>query len=284
MTTIRQYFTDITNLLRPSLGAEAADTARIIFEDIAGYDRNYIFANGDRDILDFTQKKIKDVADKVIAGEPVQYAVGKARFMGMDFLVTPSVLIPRPETEGLVDLITDDFQGCSDLSVLDLCTGSGCIAIALARALPFADVEAVDISKDALDVAKRNAQALIVSVDFEQADVLKLSPAPHTYDIIVSNPPYIAEKEKAQMDARVLDYEPSLALFVPDDNPLLFYKAIGRYAFSSLKPGGKLYFEINPLFAEDLKKMLVAEGFDNVELLRDYCGKLRFARASKAAS
>ena len=188
--------------------------------------------NGDREMLPFTAEKIDRVADRVAAGEPVQYAVGKARFMGNDYRVTPAVLIPRPETAGLVDMICKEYDGRSDLRVLDIGTGSGCIAISLARALPFSSVTAFDISAEALAVARDNARSLGVSVDFRQTDILKAEPGgdSRSFDIVVSNPPYICRSEAADMDARVLDHEPAQALFVPDDGPLLFYTAIGRYA------------------------------------------------------
>lgn len=284
MTTAGDYFRATVARLRPVLDSEAEDAARIIFEDVAGYDRKYIFMNGDREILDFVQRNISAAVDKVLAGEPVQYAVGRARFMGMDFKVSPAVLVPRPETEGLVDLITDDWGGRSDLSVLDLCTGSGCIAVALSRALPFSDVEAVDISADALAVARENAAALGARVRFVRADVLDLRPEEDgKFDIVVSNPPYVCESEKKDMDARVLDYEPHLALFVPDSNPLEFYRPIAEYASQALKKGGMLYFEINPLFASDIASMLNNTGFADVQIFRDYRGKQRFARAAKTA-
>lgn len=284
MTTAGDYFRATVARLRPAMGAEAEDAARIIFEDVAGYDRKYIFMNGDREILDFVQRHISAAVDKVLAGEPVQYAVGRARFMGMDFKVSPAVLVPRPETEGLVDMIADDWSGRSDLAVLDLCTGSGCIAVALARALPFAQVEAVDVSADALAIARANAEALGAKVRFVQADVLTLGPERAAeYDIIVSNPPYVCESEKKDMDARVLDYEPHIALFVPDSDPLRFYRPIAASASVALKPGGMLYFEINPMFAADIEATLSAAGFTDVRVSRDFRGKQRFARATKPA-
>lgn len=279
--TIREFFRHVTDVLRPSLGTEADAAARIIFEDVANYSRTFIFANGDREISDFMQGRIMAVVEKVVGGMPVQYAVGKAQFMGMDFTVTPSVLIPRPETAGLVDLITDDFAGRSGLSVLDVCTGTGCIAVALARALPFSNVTATDISTEALDIATANAKALKTKVTFEKADALTMKPREASYDIIVSNPPYICESERAEMDSRVLDYEPSLALFVPDSDPLRFYNSIAAFARKSLSPGGKLYFEINPLHADALGRMLRGLGFENCDLLRDYRGAVRYARATQ---
>lgn len=282
MTTAGDYFRATVARLRPVLDTEAEDAARIIFEDVAGYDRKYIFMNGDREILDFVQRNISVAVDKVLAGEPVQYAVGRARFMGMDFKVSPAVLVPRPETEGLVDLIADDWNGRTDLSVLDLCTGSGCIAVALARTLPFSDVEAVDVSADALAVARENATALGARVRFVRADVLGIRPERAAgFDIIVSNPPYVCESEKKDMDARVLDYEPHIALFVPDNDPLEFYRPIAEYASQALKKDGMLYFEINPLFASDVAVLLKNTGFADVQIFRDYRAKQRFVRATK---
>ncbi len=283
MTSIRDSFRLTVQRLSPTLGHEAVDAARIIFEDVAGYDRNYIFANGDREMLDFTQARVDSVVEKVLSGAPVQYAVGSARFMGMNFLVTPAVLIPRPETAGLVDMLVDCLAHRSDLDVLDICTGSGCIAIALARALAFARVEAVDVSVDALEVAKKNAFDLHARVRFRQTDALTMpKPCSPCYDVIISNPPYVCEEEKAMMDSRVLDYEPHLALFVSDDEPLSFYDAIASYATAALRPGGMLYFEINPRFATQLAAMLRTCGFENVGIYRDFRGAERFAVATKS--
>jgi release factor glutamine methyltransferase len=214
---------------------------------------------------------------RVVSGEPLQYVLGTAFFMGMELRVTPATLIPRPETSQLVDRIVDDMSSRADLRVLDIGTGSGCIAIALARALKFADVNAVDISDEALAVAAENAATLRTDVHFSHADALNMPPMPNAYDVIVSNPPYIAEHERTDMDARVYDYEPATALFVPDADPLMFYRAIARFAAQSLRPSGKLYFEINPLFVNQLREMLTDTGFADVDIVRDFRGNLRFA-------
>lgn len=280
--TVADFFKTVKSQLASVFGSEgeADSAARILFEDLAGYDRKYLFMNGDREISEYMQERINAAVAKVKGGEPVQYAVGHARFMGNDFMVSPAVLIPRPETAGLVDAIVDDFGSRRDLDVLDIGTGSGCIAISLAKALPFSNVTGFDISADALAVAKENAQCLGVKVDFEQCDILGTEPpASHCYDIIVSNPPYVCASEKADMDARVLDYEPATALFVPDDDPLLFYRAIARYARAALRPGGALYFEINSRFPEQMRKLLTDEGFADVSVSRDYRGLYRYARA-----
>ncbi len=281
--TADAFFKEVSARLTLVLGPrEGTAAARIVFEDVAGYDRKRLFVDGDREITEYMQGKINAVADAVCGGVPVQYAVGKARFMGLDFKVSPVVLIPRPETEGLVDLIIDGAGGRRDLQVLDIGTGSGCIAVSLARALPFASVRAFDVSRQTLDIARDNARTLGVGVDFVLCDILKASPPERPrYDIIVSNPPYVTESEAADMDARVRDFEPSLALFVPDGDPMLFYRAIARYAGKALVPGGRLYFEINRQFPAQIRDLLVNEGFTEVNALRDYLGNYRYCIAEK---
>lgn len=280
-TSIRQYFRSTVEALRPACGSEAEATARIIFEDAAGYDRNFIFANGDRELSDFKRRHIDAVVGKVLAGEPVQYAVGRARFMGMDLEVDSSTLIPRPETEQLVDMVTDRLGRRADLRGLDAGTGSGCIAIALARALPFCRMTAIDISEPTLAVAQANARRLGCTIDFRRCDILKMpSEARPVYDFIVSNPPYVCRSEAADMDARVLDYEPAAALFVPDSDPLLFYRALARYGLSALRPGGSIFFETNSRFADDVARLLSDEGYADAATARDYLGAPRFAVAT----
>ena len=209
--------------------------------------------------------------------EPLQYVIGSARFHGHKFKVTPVTLIPRPETEQLVDLIIDE-NPAADLRVLDMGTGSGCIAISLARALKFPQVDALDISRDALAIARENAQALKVKVRFFESDMLLPQPDAR-YDIIVSNPPYICWSEREAMERNVIDYEPGHALFVPDNDPLLFYKAIVPYAARSLERGGHLYLEINQRFGDEVRRLLMDNGFDEVRILEDSYGKVRFAAA-----
>lgn len=280
MTSAAEYFKTIEARLARALRsqAEGEAAARIIFEDVAGYDRRYLFMNGEREITPYMQGKIDAVTAKVEAGEPVQYAVGRAQFMGNDYKVDGAVLIPRPETAALVDMITDDCRGRSDLRMLDIGTGSGCIAISLALALPFSRVEAVDVSPAALDVARANAAALHAAVDFSLCDILKAkAPQEPHYDVVVSNPPYVCESERDDMDSRVLDYEPATALFVPDSDPLLFYRVIAAYAVKALKPGGGLYLEINSRFPEQMRDLLQDSGFTDVDIRRDYRGAYRYA-------
>lgn len=218
------------------------------------------------------------MVSRVCAGEPLQYVTGHAWFHGLDIHVTPDVLIPRPETSQLVDIIADAAAGASDLRVLDIGTGSGCIAIALALTLPFSQVTGLDISRPALAVARDNAARLHARVDFVEGDALSLSDTDSDkYDIIVSNPPYVLDSERSAMDPRVSHEEPSSALFVPDSDPLRFYKPIARYAAHALASGGRLYFEINPLCTNDIRTMLTDLGFADVDILRDYKGNYRFA-------
>ena len=214
-------------------------------------------------------------------GEPVQYVLGRAEFCGRWFSVRPGVLIPRPETEELCAWITADSKASASPKVLDIGTGSGCIAITLQLDMPESKVTAWDISADALDVARENAQQLGANVNFVKLDALNAKPEGE-WDVIVSNPPYICEKEKKDMAVNVLEHEPHTALFVPDADPLLFYRAITRLAVQTLNKGGRLYFEINPIYADDTCRMMRAEGMTAVELRSDMYGKQRMAKGVKA--
>lgn len=276
--TLAQLNARIVGSLEGSLGlAEARATARLLLEDDLGVTPVKLALNGDRVLEPETEARFDRYISAIRNGMPPQYALGKARFMGMTLHVSPATLIPRPETAELVDIIVDRHASQPDLRVADLGTGSGCIAIALARALPFSQVTAVDASADALAVARHNASDLKAKVSFLEADILAGLPLPsEKYDIIVSNPPYVAMGERSEMDRRVKDYEPSSALFVPDDDPLRFYAAIATWAGKALKSDGSMYFEINPLFASRLAEMFQSKGFD-CSLQLDSFGKTRFA-------
>ena len=251
---------------------------RIICEDVFNYDQVDVALRQDSELPEFAPRRVADIVARLQRHEPLQYIVGTARFHGHRFKVTPATLIPRPETEQLVDLIIDENPG-SDLRVLDMGTGSGCIALSLARALKFARVDALDISRDALAVARENAAALkCAGVRFFESDMLSPQPAAR-YDIIVSNPPYICWSEREAMERNVKDYEPGQALFVPDNDPLLFYKAIAPYAAQSLERGGRLYLEINQRFGNEVKRLLEDSGLDEVRIIEDTYGKTRFAAA-----
>ena len=280
MTLESLYRNTLAPLTRALGESEGKATARLVIEDVAGFPYMKVFISPRLEIEPETAMRVCRAVKRIVAGEPPQYVAGRARFMGMDLAVSPATLIPRPETAGLVDIITDDMRGRSDLRVLDAGTGSGCIAIALARALPFARVDAIDISAEAVEVATANARSLHAAVDIRRADMLALTPpdAPH-YDIIVSNPPYIAESEADTVDGRVAAHEPHAALFVPDDDPLRFYHALSRYGRSALRPGGRLYFEINPNYADRLAADLAADGYRGIDIMRDAYGRRRYARA-----
>ena len=269
-------------------------------------------------------KKLEEIVCRLQKGEPVQYVLGQADFAGRTFHVEPGVLIPRPETAELCQWIEEDMAGKSTVSsedfsedspqatddarqILDICTGSGCIAITLGLNIPNSEVTGWDISEDALRIAQGNVEMLKArNVRIEYQDALALrkaaetdnekmkvnadkevvkskgeakTPSTQKWDMIVSNPPYICEKEKADMEKNVLEHEPSIALFVPDENPLKFYRAIAEYASSALKPGGALYFEINPIYENETRKMLEELGFKDIETKEDAFGKKRMMKA-----
>lgn len=262
--------------LTPLYGkGETEAMIRIIFHYLKGWNTVDLLINEDRPLSPYIQEKINDIEKRLLAYEPIQYITGQAYFYGMDFHVAPGVLVPRPETEGLVDLIVKENKE-PDLRVLDVGTGSGCIAIALARNLPFPDITALDISEKALTIAKENAVNLKArNIHFIHADIFKWNPDPESFDIIVSNPPYIDESERVDMEANVLGYEPETALFVSDDDPLSYYRRIGEISLSALSSSGKLYFEINPRHSNDLKAMLKDMGFKDIELHTDIHGRDR---------
>ncbi len=244
-----------------------------------------------------SEEELKAMLNRLLKGEPVQYVTGVAEFGGRRFHVEPGVLIPRPETAELCQWIVSSLHTPhSLLHILDIGTGSGCIACTLAAELPESKVTAWDISDEALRIAQQNAQNIGVNIFFEKVDILSISRAtapprhnttetlltPHSskYNIIVSNPPYICNKEREGMEQNVLDHEPSLALFVPDEDPLLFYRAITHFAKTALQDGGNLYFEINPLYAQPLEQLMQDEGFSDIRFRYDSFGKQRFARGT----
>ena len=224
---------------------------------------------------------------RLLNGEPVQYVIGKAVFGGRIFRVTPDVLIPRPETYELCQWLEEEERGKRkeerDFSILDIGTGSGCIAITLALDMPQAKVEAWDISVDALTVARENAQELQANVKFEQVDVLSSLPAQGGlgWVSIISNPPYICQKEAAEMEQHVLDHEPHQALFVPDEDPLLFFRTIARLGQKALHKDGRLYFEINPAYHQELTEMLNEMDYSEIETHKDQFGRNRMIKAKR---
>ncbi len=281
MTTLRQLSDSVRSRLAPMYGdGEARWLFRIIMEHVKGWDQTELAVRSDKEVTDFTISRVDEAVKRLLDGEPIQYIFGDTYWYGMTLKVTPDVLIPRPETEELVDLIVRQNSG-ENLRVLDVCTGSGCIAVALAKTLKFPTVTAIDISEAALAIARENAAVQKVKVDFRKADALTLRMPDETFDIIVSNPPYVMESEKGGMDRNVLEHEPGLALFVSDDDPLKFYKAIARMACTALADNGTLYFELNPLTADELKAWMTADGWSDVQLLPDIHSKIRFMIAKK---
>ena len=268
--TLKEKVKEIRGSLSPLYGeGEAKAMTRLIFHSLKGWNATDMIIHEGDEISGYISGKIDEIIKRLENHEPIQYILGEAYFYGMDLKVDRSVLIPRPETEELVDMIVKEWRGRQDLRVLDIGTGSGAIAIALSRNLPFSKVEAIDISKEALSVAEGNARKMKARIAFRNEDVFVFSPDPDSFDIIVSNPPYIDESEKAAMDRNVLDYEPHTALFVPDDNPLIFYSRIATIASASLVKGGMIYLEINPRHCEEMKALLANEGFTDIEAVKD---------------
>ena len=261
---------------------EAANLSRIVCCEMLGQTTIDYYLGKDIILSSKEMQKLNGILARLLNFEPIQYIQGTARFLERSYHVAPGVLIPRPETEELVELIVHDYAKKS-IDILDVGTGSGCIAITLRRLLKKAQVSALDISPEALKIAKRNAGINRVQLTFYEKDILQPSKTADSiedeFDVIVSNPPYVMEKEKAEMEKNVLDYEPSLALFVPDDNPLLFYNNIARFAEQKLKKKGYLYFEINAQMGEAVVNMLRMMEFKNVELIQDLSGKDRFVKA-----
>ncbi len=255
---------------------------RVVMEEVMHYTPVDVALREDVVLPAFFDARLDDVMRRLQRCEPLQYILGVAQFHGHTFKVTPATLIPRPETEQLVDRIIDDSGNREDLRVLDLGTGSGCIAISLARALKFAQVTAVDISHEALEVARENAAALHTQVRWLEADMTEMPPMPGgSMDIVVSNPPYIAMSERASMERNVLDYEPGEALFVPDDDPLRYYRAIAALASQVLTDGGKLYLEISQYRGKAVADLLQHAGFADVEVAKDSFGNDRFVIARR---
>jgi release factor glutamine methyltransferase len=214
--------------------------------------------------------------------EPIQHLIGTTEFCGLEFQVSPAVLIPRPETEELIRLIVRDYAETTDqLNIIDIGTGSGCIAVTLARFLPQASVVAWDLSPEALEVAQLNARTLLAEVEFEQHDILNVGEENRRFECVVSNPPYVTLSEAEQMETNVLRYEPHLALFVEDKDPLLFYKAVADFGQQHLNTEGACYVEINERFGPQTQQVFEERGYHNVQIFKDIHGKERFVKAVK---
>ena len=249
----------------------------LILKDVCNLSFTDIIVCKFNELSDKEKQKIVSIVKRLKKKEPLQYILGKTEFYGLDFKVTPAVLIPRPETEELVEWILSDIKKINP-HVLDIGTGSGCIAIAIAKHLQYATVEGWDISEEALEIAKENGKVNGVSIRFLNVDVLKEQSFEKQYDIIVSNPPYIKESEKEIMEENVLSFEPHEALFVPNEEPLIFYNRIADIAKKHLTDGGMLYFEINQAKGDEVAQLLKEKGFIDIELKKDISGNNRIVR------
>lgn len=261
---------------------EASAIAKAILTDVFQLSTTDLYASKDMNFSTNQAEKLEVIITRLRANEPLQYILGNCYFCGLNFHVEPGVLIPRPETAELVEwIISDRKSSDSPIRILDIGTGSGCISISLAKNLPQSEVYAWDISEDAIRIASDNANRLDANVRFRQTDVLGQVPTDTMMNVIVSNPPYITEAERTDMDANVTDWEPDTALFVPDNTPLLFYERIAEIGKQILTPDGTIYFEINQRFGTETVDMLRKKGYRNVELRKDLSGNDRMIKAER---
>ena len=288
----RHYASELENIYDSD---EANALIMILLEHYFNIDRIKIAMEPDLRLSESEMLTLHFAVKELLKNKPVQYVIGETEFCGMRFFVDENVLIPRPETEELVKAIARRDKAClvrtgydveTDCrpSIIDIGTGSGCIAISIAKLLKNSVVTAVDVFEKALEVAKKNAEANDVDVQFVLDDILNPQNQElidNQFDIIVSNPPYVCESEKSEMRANVLDFEPSSALFVSDNDPLIFYRKILEFAQKSLKPNGEVWFEINEKLGAEMKNLCLEKGFEKVEIIKDFRGKDRILRATK---
>lgn len=249
----------------------------LLLETLTGKNRAQLLSNKNIELSDTKQHEFETILLRLKKSEPIQYILGSTEFYECSFSIDKNVLIPRPETAELVHWIVKDETSCS--SLLDIGTGSGCIAVACAKQLPACSVSALDVSEAALKVAAENAKRNNVEVEYLNADILQQPVYNRKWDVIVSNPPYVCHSEKSAMEQNVLAYEPHLALFVPDENPLLFYRAIAHFAKQHLSSGGRLYFEINRTYGNAVREMLETLEFSEVTVRQDIFGNDRIIKA-----
>ena len=299
MKTYQQFWQSLTPLYD---AGEAQAIVRTVLDVEYGMSLTDIICGKVNELSSDEERNLEEIITRLQNGEPVQYVLGEADFAGRTFHVEPGVLIPRPETAELCQWIEEEVSSLDaddPKQILDICTGSGCIAITLGLTIPNSEVTGWDISEDALRIAQGNVEmlkagnvrieyqdALMLPKAAEAAEAAEISEAAESslskgWNIIVSNPPYICEKEKADMEKNVLEHEPSIALFVPDEDPLKFYRAIAEYASSALKSEGALYFEINPIYEKETREMLQDLGFKDIETKEDAYGKKRMMKAMK---
>jgi release factor glutamine methyltransferase len=259
----------------------------ILLEHYFNIDRVKIALEPDLRLSESELLTLHFAVKELLKNRPIQYIIGETEFCGLRFLVNENVLIPRPETQEMVEMIISSGDNACVCKILDIGTGSGCIAISLAKLIPNSDVTAVDISEKALEVARKNAEANEVNVHFVHDDIIQPTIAElidNQFDIIVSNPPYVCENEKSEMQANVLDHEPSSALFVPNNDPLVFYIKILEFAQKALKPNGQIWFEINEKFGKETAELCHSKGLKNLEIIKDFRGKDRVVRAQQQFS
>jgi release factor glutamine methyltransferase len=279
MTQTALQFEHFRKLLINHYGeAEGGTLMDWLIESILGYSKTEIYQRKDLSTL---PPAFLSAVERLLANEPIQYILGQAPFYGRTFIVSPDVLIPRNETEELVHLIIKKYHQHQNCSILDIGTGSGCIPVTLALEMPNAQVYALDVSQKALSIARKNSLALNADVRFLHLDILQDEINLEPVDIIVSNPPYVKYTEKSFMHPNVLDHEPHLALFVPDDDPLIFYKVILFKSKTLLKPKGNIYFEINEAHGQAVLDLMVSEGYLDVKLHKDLNGKDRMVTGYK---
>ena len=274
----KRHFTEVLAEKFPK--REAEQLMRILLEDLFGIDWNQQLMNPDLRIDEHQHYQLGEAVKRLLSGEPVQYVTGMSRFGDLLIKVSPAVLIPRPETEEMVQKICASMPKEKTMRIWDIGTGSGCIAIALAKQFPNAEVIAFDVSEEALQISKENAESNGAKVTFVHDDVLNPTSDYFTQpvDLVVSNPPYVCDSERASMEANVLDWEPDKALFVPDDDPLRFYHQILALAKKQLNSGGQVWFEINERMGEEMLSLCCEMGFSNAEVLQDFAGKPRFVK------
>ena len=276
------FFIDMGQVVTPYI-------KRLLMSHITGLSMTQLLAERDLSLTEEQQKWYDEAIVRLKNNEPIQHILGYSEFYGRKLKCDKRALVPRPETEELVDWIISDWSTVnsqqSTVNCIDIGTGTGCIALSLAKELPLAKVTALDISIDALSLAHENAEMLEVgNVDFAEGDILNMDEehcvAREKYAVIVSNPPYVRECEKAEMEANVLEYDPHTALFVSNEDPLIFYRAIGKFGLSHLEKDGTLYFEINQYLGQETCDLLVTMGYKNVELREDINGNARMIKAT----
>lgn len=271
---LKQQFISVIN--EEYEGQECIALFELAASHILKLSKSQLLIKHDLEVNDSDRKTLFQIASEIQSGRPIQYILGEADFYGLKFYVNPDVLIPRPETEELVYIIIETIKSSSSRykTLLDIGTGSGCIPVAIKKNLPNVNVSALDVSVPALEVAKGNAKLNSVAVNFIPANILTYA-TEQVYDIIVSNPPYIKEDEKASMHLNVLSHEPHLALFVTNEDPLVFYKAIADFSQKQLSKDGFLFFEINEFLGNEMVEMLSSKGFRDVKIIKDMQGKDR---------